>query len=136
MPFEVGPSGLVEGDIDALVARFHEMHERIYTIKDEGDVVEFTTWKVRAIGDTGGKRRVGAGRDTGEGTPSEKSRRPVYIQDAGGVIEIPVYEGQAVLAGQQVAGPAIIEEETTTILLLPGHTVTMDSQGNYLAAVG
>ncbi len=32
---------------------FHDQHERIYTIKDEADTVEFTTWKVRAIhGDT------------------------------------------------------------------------------------
>jgi N-methylhydantoinase A len=135
VPFEVGPKGLTDRDLATLVAAFHQMHERIYTIKDEGDVVEFTTWKVRAIGDTGGKRRVGAGRDAGKGTPREKSRRPVYIQDAGGVVEIAVYDGQTVVAGQSVAGPAIIEEETTTILLLPGHVATMDAQGNYLVAV-
>jgi N-methylhydantoinase A/oxoprolinase/acetone carboxylase beta subunit len=39
------------------------------------------------------------------------------------------------MAGQRLAGPVIIEEETTTILLLPGHTATMDPQGNYLVAV-
>ncbi len=45
------------------------MHERIYTIKDEADVVEFTTWKVRAMGDTGGAGRKGRKLSPQQGTP-------------------------------------------------------------------
>ena len=41
---------LADGDVAGLADGFHRMHERIYTIKNEDDLVEFTTWKVRAIG--------------------------------------------------------------------------------------
>jgi N-methylhydantoinase A/oxoprolinase/acetone carboxylase beta subunit len=34
-------------------------------------------------------------------------------------------------AGATVPGPAVIEEETTTILLLPGQTAKTDNYGNY-----
>jgi len=57
--FERGDAGLTSADLTRLADAFHTQHERIYTIKDIDEVVEFTTWKVRAIGDTGGRRRHG-----------------------------------------------------------------------------
>ncbi len=59
------------------------MHERIYTIKDEADVVEFTTWKVRAMGDTGGAGRKGNKLAPQQGAPQPKSRRSAYLGKAG-----------------------------------------------------
>ena len=123
---ELGP-----GSLEKLLAAFHRTHERIYTIKDESDVVEFTTWKVRAIGNTGGANRRGRSLATG-GRPTPKGRRPVYLGVGLGLTEIPIYDGQAIAAGVGVDGPAIIEEPTTTLLMLPGQTATSDSHGNYI----
>ena len=50
MPFELAEGRVTEEHVPPLVQAFHDMHERIYTIKDEDDTVEFTTWKVRAVG--------------------------------------------------------------------------------------
>ena len=45
------PDGILsEADVPRLVQLFHEMHERIYGIREDGDIVEFTTWKVAALG--------------------------------------------------------------------------------------
>ena len=107
------------------------MHERIYTIKDEADVVEFTTWKVRAMGDTGGTGRKGNTLAPQQGTPQAKSRRSVYLGKAG-LQTVPVYEGANLGAGAKVAGPSIIELPTTTILLLQGQTSVTDDHGNFL----
>ena len=135
VPFDVGTDGLSGSEINKLVAAFHQMHERKYTIKDENDVVEFTTWKVRAIGDSGGKSRLGADRPKGKGSLTKKGCRPVYVHASGGLVDLPVYDGRSISSGSSIAGPAIIEEETTTILLLPGHIAEMDRQGNYLVTV-
>src|SRR5690348_12959970 len=59
VPFDFPGGEFAEGDLAKLLAAFHRTHERIYTIKDENDVVEFTTWKLRAIGNTGGAGRRG-----------------------------------------------------------------------------
>src|SRR5262249_53450630 len=108
------------------------MHERIYTIKDEGEVVEFTTWKVRAIGDIGGAGRRGSERSRQRGVPKPKSKRKVYIRERGGLASVPGYHGGALGSGARIAGPAVIEEETTTFLLLPDQMAKTDKYGNYL----
>jgi N-methylhydantoinase A len=122
-------------DLPRLVAAFHRTHEQIYTIKDENDVVEFTTWKVRAIGDTGGKSRRGEPLPPQPGAVAPKSRRPVFVGSAGATIEVPIYDGASLGTGAAIVGPAIIEEPTTTILLLAGQDATADARGNLLVEV-
>ena len=132
VPFAVDGDGLKEGDHLGLVAAFHRMHERIYTIKEEHDVVEFTTWKVRAIGDVGGTTRRGAERAKQSGDLPRKAARQAYVHDHGGLTDLTVYDGNHIGAGTRIEGPAIVEEETTTILLLPNQVATTDAHGNYL----
>jgi N-methylhydantoinase A len=133
VPFEVGDQGLSDADLTGLCEAFHQMHERIYSIKDPGDTVEFVTWKVTAIGSSpilaGG---LPAAASRGPGDAGVKAHRPVYIRDRGGLVEVPIFDGGAMGEGASVAGPAVIEEETTTLLLLPGMTARTDAQGNYL----
>ena len=133
VPFEIAGGKLQKGDMATLVAAFHQMHERIYTIKEESDTVEFTTWKVRAIGDTGGSQRTGAKLPAHSGKPQAKSQRPVFLGKAG-ERRLPVYAGEILMAGATIVGPAIIEQPTTTILLLEGQTATTNSAGDFLVA--
>ena len=135
VPFEPGGTELTEADIAGLVSAFHDMHERIYTIKDEEDVVEFTTWKIRAIGDAGGSNRRGIERPVRDTPLKPKSHRSVYIRDSDGSTELPVFNGGATAADDCIEGPSVIEEEMTTILLLPGQTAEVDHHGNYLVSI-
>lgn len=135
VPFELEGGKLKKGDLAKLVAAFHAMHERIYTIKDEGDVVEFTTWKVRAMGDTGGSERKGSALPRQQGKPAPKSHRAVFF-GKGNHPQVPIYEGSDFGAGAVVAGPAVIELPTTTILLQPKQTATTDEHGNFLVEQG
>ena len=131
VPFELTDGKLRKEDLPGLSAAFHQMHERIYTIKDEADVVEFTTWKVRAMGDTGGGGRKGRKLSPQRGAPQAKSRRPVYLGKAG-LQTVPIYEGAQLGAGARVEGPSVIELPTTTILLLEKQTALVDDHGNFL----
>ncbi|MES1151631.1 MAG: hypothetical protein ABUL54_07025, partial [Dongia sp.] len=131
VPFEAANGKLTKADIATLAAAFHQMHERIYTIKDEADTVEFTTWKVRAIGDTGGAGRAGKRLPAQTAKPRPKSEREVFL-GAAGQQRVPVYEGESLLAGATVAGPAIVEQPTTTILLLDGQAASTNAAGDLL----
>ena len=136
VPFELSGGRLGDGDLARLVEGFHEMHERIYTIKDEDDTVEFTTWKVRAIGTAQGReQRRGRTSAAQAGAPTPKLHRPVYIHDQGGMTDVAVYEGDRLGAGARIEGPAVIEEETFTSLILSGQTTTVDEHGNYLVSL-
>ena len=43
--------------------------------------------------------------------------------------DLPVFDFVALAPGQEVAGPAIIESDTTTVLLLDGDVAQMDGRG-------
>ena len=109
-------------DVARLAADFHQMHERIYSIKEEDDTVEMTTWTVRAIGhrpvaDLWRRSRLPAQ----SGAVEAKSRRPVYLGPDRGLVETPVYDGHALGSGASIAGPCVIEETAFSALLLAGH---------------
>jgi N-methylhydantoinase A len=123
---------LADGDLQRLTNAFHAMHKRIYGIADEGNLVEFVTWKMTAVGST--SPRPAAGPPSAESAlpaPHPKAEREVYLGPAIGTRVLPVYAGSGCSPGTAIAGPAIIEEETTTILLLPGMTARTDADANY-----
>jgi len=127
--FERG-DGLTARDLSRLTEAFHAQHERIYTIKDVNEIVEFTTWKVRAIGDTGGRHRRDSVIAPQKGLPVPSRQRSVYL--GRGYAMLPVYDGALLGADAVLKGPAIVEETTTTLLLLEGQVATTDCYGNYL----
>ncbi len=127
--FQRPAAGLTEADLARLTDSFHAQHERIYTIKDVHEVVEFTTWKVRAMGDVGGRRRRERPLDTQVAVVAPVRERPVYL--GRGQVALPVYDGASLGANASISGPAIIEETTTTLLLMDRQIATTDAGGNY-----
>ena len=125
-----------QDDVAALAAAFHRMHERIYSIKEETDTVEMTSWTVRANGhrpvaDLWRKSRHAAQ----AGAPEPKSTRPIHLSASQGLVETPVFDGHALGPGARLAGPCLIEETTFTALLLPRHDAAVDDYGNYLVTI-
>lgn len=133
-PFEPADGGLRADDVAALADAFHAMHERIHTIREDDGEVEFTTWTVRAIGTgsaTAATERRGAG---GGGRLPERGTRRVWLGEARAFRDVPVHDGNAPAAGAEVAGPALIDSDTTTILLLAGQRARTDAHDNVESA--
>ena len=95
------------------------MHERIYTIKNENDLVEFTTWKVRAIGPAAAELAPAEGTATAgaAGTAAPHGTRQVHLPSSDAPETVPVYRGNDLAPGATIQGPAIVEEATTTVLV-------------------
>ncbi len=131
-----GENDLTLADLGCLVESFHQMHERIYNIRSDADLVEFTAWKVRAVGSRGGAdalKKLTVPRQSGP--VQEKSMRSVYFGAQDVRRDVPVYDGAAMGAGAQVSGPCLIETPTFTALLLDKHRSVVDDFGNYLVHV-
>ncbi len=60
-----------------------------------------------------------------------KGERPAIFEASGTATSTPVYDGAIIGAGARIAGPAIIEEETTTIVIEPGWTAELFPSGSY-----
>ena len=69
---------------------------------------------------------------TGDGREAAK-RRPVWF--AGGWLDTPVYRREHLKEGQAIAGPAIVEQSDTTVLIEPDCAATVDRLGNIIIQV-
>jgi N-methylhydantoinase A len=54
---------------------------------------------------------------------------------ASGFRDAPTYQRAALLAGNRIKGPALIEEHASTTVLMPGDTCEVDGYGNLVIAV-
>jgi N-methylhydantoinase A len=60
--------------------------------------------------------------------------RPVYYEGAG-FVDTPTYKRDALVAGNKIAGPALIEEHASTTVLAPGDQLTVNAYGHLEIAV-
>jgi N-methylhydantoinase A len=56
--------------------------------------------------------------------------REVDLDEHGGVRQVSVVERRSLQAGDRLDGPWIVEEPATTVLILPGQSVTVDELSN------
>ncbi|MCW5298665.1 hydantoinase/oxoprolinase family protein [Herbaspirillum lusitanum] len=111
---------------DYLIEAFHREHERLYGFRDEQAPVDISTIRLAIVGHL--VTAAGAPRFAGTGTAVAHSRRQVFLR--GGWHEAQIYKRDALGAGDVLDGPAVIEQEDTTILVLPGWRGRTDALGN------
>jgi N-methylhydantoinase A len=62
--------------------------------------------------------------------------RPVFFAETNEFVPTRTYARAALLAGNAIAGPALVEEHASTTVVLPGDKLTVDPFGNLMIAVG
>jgi N-methylhydantoinase A/oxoprolinase/acetone carboxylase beta subunit len=60
------------------------------------------------------------------GSPEPKGERPVWWRD--GWVGTPIYEQDAVRAGHEIPGPAIVESPADTFAIPPGRSARLDGR--------
>ena len=111
--------------VDAIEDRFHRRHEELYTYSSPGQEVVFVNARVAAVGEVS---------QPGEGAKAATQAsacKPIGTRKAyfGGWRDIPVYAFDRLLPGHSLEGPAIIEAETTTVLVDTGDRVSVNALG-------
>ena len=76
------------------------------------------------------------GADGGSADPAPLETRRIYFSETGDFVATPVYARVDLGAGADLDGPAVIEEEASTTLLLPGDSLGVDGYGNLRIRVG
>ena len=126
------PDGPVTAEtLAAVVDRFHDRHRRVIGYSEPGYPTVIVRVHLAGVAKIvpPPPREIPPG--TGDLGVAFKGRRPVYFTEAGGFTEVPVYDGDKFGAGDVLRGPCIVEERMTTLVLPPGETVTVDSDGSY-----
>lgn len=131
---EIPDALLAQQDAEALKAAFFDSYSRIYGDRsfDRREAVEFVHFRLNARVSLAPVRFEPL--EAGSGDPSRalRARRPVYFPETSGFAECAVYDRYALRAGDQIAGPAIVEERESTVVLLPESTAWVDEDGNII----
>lgn len=113
-------------DIAAQIeARFHRRHEELYTYASPDQEVVFVNARVAAVGAVT-QRGEGAMPSAATSACVPKSMRNAFF---GAWCEVPVYAMDGLAPGHALEGPAIIEAETTTVVVNAGDRVTVNRLG-------
>jgi len=62
-------------------------------------------------------------------------KRPVYFGSKGKFVSTPTFSRGALLAGNRISGPALVEEHASTTVLVPGDMLEVDAYGNLVITV-
>ena len=125
------PVGELQSDADlaALGKRFHEAHRRRYGHMAEQEAIEIVTFQVTAVGEIPKPRFKALPPSGRPSLPAPHETRAAYFGPTAAT-EIPVYRRSALGPGMTIAGPAVIEERTSTIVLYPGQRAEIDGYLN------
>ncbi|WLA46194.1 hypothetical protein QIH80_30910 [Bradyrhizobium elkanii] len=105
--------------------RFHRRHEELYTYASRGQEVVFVNARVAAVGKVA-RGGSDAGKASSAAPCAPRGKRQAWF---GAWREVPVYALDDLRPGQALAGPAIIEAETTTVLVDSGDRVAVNPLG-------
>lgn len=117
-----------------LLNLFHESHDARYGFRVDHQM-ECVGITVKAIGLRPKFKLNEDERTGGDVSEAKKGTRQAYFLDVKQFIDTDVYEGRKLYYGDQINGPAIIEELQTTIVVPNGYKASLTKLGNYLLEV-
>ncbi len=126
-PYEDSPAGR-----QRLEAAFETAYREKFTLTPPEVPVEFINIRVAVRAPVAGGDVMAQGRSGGGAASALKGRRPAYFAAAGGLVETAVYDRYGLASGDEIAGPAVVEEEGSTLVIGPGATARVAPSGNVI----
>lgn len=126
----IGPAELA-----ATIDGFHTLHQQLYTFNKPQDEVEILNVHLDLVGVRPKPRLQTARLGAADPRASHTGRRPVYFVSTLDYVDTDIYDGDRVMAGNVIEGPAVIEEQQTSIVILPGQRATLNEQLSYVIEV-
>lgn len=118
--------------IDALFKQFGRLHETYYGFNLAGEAVELITFRVTALGSP---EPVDPQWETGVRPAEPVAVRRLFFREAGW-IDCPVFRRRRLAPGQELPGPALLEEEDSTTLVPPGDHARVLPGGLIVVTLG
>jgi len=123
-----------EAGIAKLREAFDRRHEELYTYCEPENTAVLINVHTSVIGNAASKRGEEVFRPAlgDERPPDADTSREIYLGSRGERVTAPVVGVSDVAnAPNGIAGPAVVEEKTTTIVVLEGWTAHLDDRGHY-----
>jgi N-methylhydantoinase A len=123
-------------DVDQLAADFHDHHMDVFATCDRNSPIEVIGWRARVqcqLQESEAIAALNAGGAPGSARPD--ATRPAWFAGRSEPLQTAVRAFDALAAGDELVGPAIVESPVTTIVIEPGSRVTASPGGSLVVAV-
>ena len=120
-------------DLASIRADFEGRHQRQFGHHQPNGQIEIV--HLRLVGIARLSRIERPDLPTISSAPAPYEHRAVHIDPQLGFQMLPVYDGKWLRPGQELSGPALIEESNTTILIGNGDRLEIDASDNFLVRV-
>ena len=129
---EVDEEIILKNDKKLVENEFHKEHEKLYGFDLRGHEIEVINIRLSCRGDY-----VQFSPRTIESMASDekidvKHYRKMFDPVQKSMVEVPVYDGDHMKAGANIAGPSIVELTTTTIIVPTEFEIKLDVNGNFI----
>jgi N-methylhydantoinase A/acetone carboxylase beta subunit len=118
---------ITEGhEVDDLIAAFEEAYGKLYARSARSPELGYLVTNVIVTGSAEVEKPALPDEAESAGSPEPKGERPVWWSD--GFTPTRIYEQDAIKAGTEIAGPAIIESPADTFAIPPGRSARLDGK--------
>ena len=109
---------------------FGAKHNELFTFAMPWKGVELLTLRVKATTPNAPFKLPEIASGGSDASAAKKSNRQCYFGD--GFVDVQVYDGSKLLADNEIPGPAIIEETTTTVVVPENYDCLVNANKNYV----
>ncbi len=129
---DVTAESIAIGDLTQVAQAFHAEHDRLYgyDLSEKGTQLELINLRVRAVGHAEKPELPRIESGGSDPSAAKKSTRRAFSPEQDEFVEMPVFDGEALLAGNVIRGPALIERIDTTIFVAQSFTAQVDEHGS------
>jgi N-methylhydantoinase A len=120
---------LSSAGLAALLETFHAEHRRLYTYDLPGAPIELVNLRVTAIGVLPKRASESPARRAGDLRQAKAGERRVYFRRTG-VVVTPCYDRNRLGPGASFDGPALVDQDDATSLIVPGFRALIDDAQN------
>ena len=128
-------TGIGDDFADVVAESFHAAYARSYGYRDDAAAIEAVDWHLTAILPAGAAE-LDLGWRAPEQGAVEPAERLAWFPETEGFAVAAVHDRRSLGVGTEIAGPAILEEPESTVVVPPGMTASVNRQGHVMIDTG
>ena len=117
-----------------LTGAFETAYREKFALTPPDVPIEFINIRVAVRAPVAGAEVTVHGEADGAGN-AVKGARPAYFAERGGFVETTVYDRHRLTPGDEIRGPAVVEEEGSTLVIGPGGAARVAASGNLVVTL-
>lgn len=120
----------IDVQIRHAVDSFHASYHRKYGYSAEGERTEMVNLRVVGIGLVSKPKATSYPAKGKEPSKALKEMRRIFLDEESEYVECPIYERSLLEVGNEITGPAVIEQYDSTTVVYPGQSALVDEHMN------